>query len=302
MKLTNEIFTEKYRPKSFQDFIGSEKYKVIIDLCKTPFKLPHFLFVSKAGTGKTTFAKILIDELKADYLFLNASDESGIDVIRGKVKNFAKTLSSNPSSPKIVFLDEADYLGGATSKTAQASLRGIIEEYSKNCRFILTCNYEQKIIPELKSRLTRIPFGDYKKEDILKYLIKICKSENIKYEEEAIKKLITLYYPDIRYMVKVLNTMPEITLKDIHKSDEIQDRIFNLVKDRKIIEARKIWVEQNLDCKELLYSWFNKIIEIDYTIEQKKQILDLIAITDYKIAVSATPDIQLFDFCCKVKL
>ena len=108
--LQQEIWTEKYRPKTFNDFVGIDKYKSIVELCNTPFKLPHFLFVGRAGIGKTTFAKIIIKALNADYLLLNASDETGIDTIRGKVKTFAKTLSLNSNVPKIVFLDEADFL------------------------------------------------------------------------------------------------------------------------------------------------------------------------------------------------
>jgi len=297
-----EIFTEKYRPKRFMDYIGIDKYKNIVELCNTPFKIPHFLFVGKAGTGKTTLVKIIINELKADYLILNASDESGIETIRGKVKDFAKSMPLNILSPKIIFLDEADYLGGGSSKVAQASLRAIIEIYSRTVRFILSCNYENKIIPEIHSRLTRILFGDYNKKDILNYIEIICNKENIKYDDVALLKLIDIYYPDIRAIVKYLQNFKQIKLEDIHKDEEIHDNIFDLVKQKKLIDARKIWIEQNIDCKELLYYWFEKILKIDYTIEHKKEIIDLIALTDYRIAVSATPDIQLFNFCIKVKL
>lgn len=299
--LENPLFSEKYRPKTFEDFIGISKYQSIVDFCKTPFKLPHFLFVGKPGTGKTTLGKIIIKTLNADSLFLNASDESGIETIRGKVKTFAKTMAFNSNVPKIIFLDEADFLGGSTSKTAMASLRGIIEEY-KHVRFILSVNYEHKIIDALHSRLTRIPFGDYNKDEILNYLIKICNKENIKYEEPALKQLILLNYPDIREMVKTLGNLKEVTLKDIHSKNEIADNIYLLVQQKKYLEARKVWVEKNLDCKELLYYWFEKLINTSYPTEQKKEILDLIALTDYRLAVSATPDIQLFNFCVKVRL
>src|SRR3990167_714296 len=200
--LNHILWTEKYRPKTFNDFVGIDKYKSIVELCNTPFKLPHFLFVGRAGIGKTTFAKIIIKTLNADYLLLNASDETGIDTIRGKVKTFAKTLSLNSNVPKIIFLDEADFL----SQNAQGALRGIIEDYSKSCRFILSVNYENKIIDALCSRLTRIPFGDYSKEDILQHLIKICEKENIKYEREALNKIIDLNFPDIRSIIKILQS------------------------------------------------------------------------------------------------
>ena len=297
MSIVNEILTEKYRPKKFEDFLGFKNYQTIIDLCSTPFKLPHFLFVSRAGTGKTTFAKILINTLKADYLILNASDDTGIEVIRTKVKTFAKTMALNSSVPKIIFLDEADFL----SKNSQASLRGIIEEFSQ-CRFILNANYEEKIIPELHSRLTRISFGNYEKKDILSHLIRICTKENINFEADALKKLIDLNYPDIREMIKYLQLNKTVTLDIIKSKLEMSDMIFSLIQQRKLLDARRIWIENNLDCKELLYSWFEKIINLNYSIQQKVEIIDLIALTDYRIAVSATPDIQLFNFCVKVKL
>ena len=109
--IIDEILVEKYRPKDFKQFIGISNYQEIVNICnKEPFKLPHFLFVGKAGTGKTTLSRIIIKKLNADYLMLNASDESGIDTIRGKVKNFAKTMAMNQDSPKIIFLDEGDYM------------------------------------------------------------------------------------------------------------------------------------------------------------------------------------------------
>ena len=103
-------------------------------------------------------------------------------------------------------------------------------------------------------------------------------------------------------MVKILQSSKEVTLSNIHSKYEVSDMLFLLIQQRKLLDARRIWVEKNLDCKELLYLWFQKIIEMPYSIEQKKEILDNIALTDYRLAISATPDIQLFNFCIKVKL
>jgi len=300
--MENEILQEKYRPKTFEEFIGIENHQQIVDFCNEPFKLPHFLFIGKHGSGKTTLAKIIIRKLNAEYLLLNASDESGIDTIRGKVKTFAKTLSKNPEVPKIIFLDEADYLGGGSSKTAQAALRGIIETYSKTCRFILTCNYQLKIIPELHSRLTTVEFGDYKKDDILKYLINICKKESIIYEEEALTRLIDLNYPDIRAMVKILSFNKEITTKTLKEKNVMFNYLFELVKDRKLIDARKYWNEKNLDLKEVLYFFFEKVLNTDYSVQQKKEIINHMALTDFRFSVGVTDDIQFFNFCVGVKL
>lgn len=301
--IVQELLNEKYRPQTFEQFIGSKQFKDIIEICKNnPFKLPNFLFVGKAGSGKTTFSRLIIKSLNADYMTLNASDESGIDIIRGKVKDFAKTLPLNPLSPKIIFLDEADYLGGGSSKVAMASLRMIIEQYSKYVRFILSCNYEDKIIPELHSRLTKIYFGNYNKEEILNYLKEICNKENINYEEKALQKLIDLNFPDIRSMVKFLQNKTNITL-DLISSVKYSDQIFSLIQKRKLLQARQFWIENNLDCRQILHEIFYKVINNEfYNTQQKREIIEVIAETDYRLAVSATPDIQLFMFAIKVRL
>ena len=301
--LNQQILVEKYRPKSFEEFIGINQFKGIIEICrKEPFKLPNFLFVGKAGCGKTTLARLIIKELNADSMVLNASDESGIDVIRGKVKEYAKSLAFNPDSPKIIFMDEADFIGGGSSKTAMASLRMIIEQYSRHVRFILSCNYEDKIIPELHSRLTKIYFGNYNKDEILIHLKNICNKEGITYEEKALQKLININFPDIRSMVKFLQSNKNITL-NILSSIKYSEQIFLLIQQRKLLQARQLWVENNLDCKQILLEIFYKIIDNEiYNIQQKKDIIDVIAETDYRLAISATPDIQLFNFAVKVKL
>jgi replication factor C small subunit len=296
--IEHEVFVEKYRPKNFDEFIGVKKFERIIELCKDPFKLPHFLFISKPGSGKTTLAKIIIKNLNADYMILNASDETGIDTIRGKVKTFAKNLSIKPKVPKIIFFDEADFL----SANAQAALRGIIEDYSRTCRFILAANYEHKIIDALQSRLTKVVFGDYKKEELVDHLIKICEKENIKYDSDAIVNLVNLKYPDIRSMVKSLQSTKEVNMDSIKSHNDVFDNIFLLIQKRKLLDARQMWVESNIDCRELLYSWFQKVITMSYNIDDKKLIVENMAEFDYRMAVSARPDIQMFAFCTKTRL
>ena len=296
--MQNEIWTEKYRPKTFEEFVGITNFNEIIKFCETPFKLPYLLFIGKHGSGKTTLAKIIIRKLDAEYLLLNASDESGIDTIRGKVKSFAKTLSKNQDSPKIIFLDESDYL----SKNSQAALRGIIEQYSKSCRFIMTANYRNKILPELQSRLSIIEFGSYNKDDISSHLIEICKKENILYDKEVVKNLVNLKYPDIRAMIKILNYNKEIINKTLNEKNILYDSIFDMIKTRKLLDTRKIWNEQNIDLQEFLYFIFEKVISLNYTVQEKKEIIEIIAETDYRLSISATPDIQMFNFIIKVKV
>ena len=199
-------------------------------------------------------------------------------------------------------MDEADFIGGGSSKTAMASLRMIIEQYSRHVRFILSCNYEDKIIPELHSRLTKIYFGNYNKDEILIHLKNICNKEGITYEEKALQKLININFPDIRSMVKFLQSNKNITL-NILSSIKYSEQIFLLIQQRKLLQARQLWVENNLDCKQILLEIFYKIIDNEiYNIQQKKDIIDVIAETDYRLAISATPDIQLFNFAVKVKL
>jgi len=303
----NEVFIEKYRPKEFDEFVFNDKKSINDILIDAVKKMPHLLLISKSpGTGKTTLGKLIIKKLNADFLELNASDKIGIDEISKRVKSFASTLATNTNSPKIVFLDEADYLGGATSKAAQMSLRVTMEKYMKNCRFILTANDETKIIEPIKSRCRIIRFEYPDKDEIFKRLKQICENEKIKYDDEALKIILNKEYPDIRSMIQIideLNFGGDIVIDRLYKNDEIKRDLYEKVLNGKLFEARKIWIEKGMDCRDLLQTFFEYfIINSNYNKSIKGLLIDLFALYDGRMGSSATPDIQLTSLCKKIYL
>jgi len=144
--MSNTLWVEKYRPSNLDSYIGNEHLKSKIEVYLESGDLPHLLLFGKAGTGKTTLAKLLVKNIECDYLYINASDENNVDTVRTKVKNFASTIGFKDM--KIIILDECDYI----TPNAQAALRNIMETFSKHCRFILTCNYVERIIDPIQSR------------------------------------------------------------------------------------------------------------------------------------------------------
>jgi len=197
MQTENTLWCERYRPSTMNDFVGNKHIKDKIDSFIEEQDIPHLLFAGKAGTGKTTLAKILIKNIDCDYLFINASDENSVDTIRNKIKGFVTTIGFK--GLKIVVLDEADYV----SPNGQAALRNLMETFSRHARFILTCNYQERIIEPIISRCQQFSLNPPLQRDIAMHLAKILKNEGVKYELEDLKTLVVSYYPDIR---KVINT------------------------------------------------------------------------------------------------
>ena len=197
MQTENTIWCERYRPASMNDFVGNKHIKDKINSLINEQDIPHLLFAGKAGTGKTTLAKILIKNIDCDYLFINASDENSVDTIRNKIKGFVTTIGFK--GLKIVVLDEADYV----SPNGQAALRNLMETFSKHARFILTCNYQERIIEPIISRCQSFSLNPPLQMDIAMHLANILKNEGVTYELEDLKTLVVSYYPDIR---KVINT------------------------------------------------------------------------------------------------
>ena len=259
--MENYLWVEKWRPKEFKDVIGVPEE--IINVVNNN-NLMHLLLTGKAGTGKTTTAKIIINKLASkDTLILNASNERGIDVIRDKVKTFAMTTSSNQNI-KIVFLDEADYL----TKDAQASLRNLMEEYSRTCKFILTGNYDNKIIDALKSRCSWFKFQLPEKESIFERLKFISKKESLNIEEDALREIVTKYYPDIRKSINVLQEFSFLNKKitkemvTIEKTFAIE--LFNKIKNGNNWNKIRTWIlDSNLD-------FVNSIEEIVNWVKENK--------------------------------
>ena len=197
-----ELWTEKYRPKTLDDIVLPEDEKEQLRSAIKSGRIPHYLFIGPPGVGKTSLAKVIINELNALSLIINASEERGIDTIRDKVMRF---VGIKTEKPKIVFLDEADSLTGE----AQASLRNVMETYADNCRFILTGNYDKFIAP-IKDRCEVIRFKQLSKNDCIGILRKIVVNENIELETgDEIDRIVDTYYPSIRKMISTLQKYSE---------------------------------------------------------------------------------------------
>ncbi len=193
-----DLFVEKYRPQSLEGFIGDNTVREKIQEYLKEGTLQNLLLFGPAGTGKTSLAKLIVKQLGADHLYINASDERGIDTIRDKIIPFASSIGFN--GLKIVILDESDYL----TAQAQATLRNVMESFSNSCRFILTCNYLDRIISPLQSRCMAFGITPPSKKEVGQHLLNICDKENITYTKEDLGQIIITHYPDIR---KILNTV-----------------------------------------------------------------------------------------------
>lgn len=191
------IWVERYRPGTLDGYVGNDTVRAKLEEYIAKQDIPHLLFYGTAGTGKTTAAKILVKNIECDYMFINASDERGIDTVRDKIKGFASTVGFKPL--KIVVLDEADFLG----REAQPALRNMMEAYSATTRFILTANYIERIIDPLVSRTQVYKLTPPSKKDAAMKLSDILKNENVEYDKQTIVQIVNAYYPDLR---KIINT------------------------------------------------------------------------------------------------
>jgi replication factor C small subunit len=196
-KREHSLWVEKYRPQTLFEYVGNETVKETIQQYLDNNDIPHLLLHGKAGTGKTTLAKLIVNTIKCDSMIINASDENNVDTVRNKVKNFASSMGF--AGFKIIILDEFDYM----TPNAQAILRNLMETFSKHCRFILTCNYHEKIIDPIKSRCQTFAITPPTKKDVAIQVTRILDAEKIKYDVKNVADIISSYYPDIR---RILNT------------------------------------------------------------------------------------------------
>ena len=191
----NTLWVEKHRPKTLDTYIGNEQLKDKVKHYLDSGDLPHLLLFGKAGTGKTTLAKLLVNNIDCDYLYINASDENNVETVRSKVKNFASTMGFKDY--KVIILDECDYI----TPNAQAALRNLMETFSKHCRFILTCNFVERIIDPIQSRCQSFQVIPPNKNDVAKHLHNIFTEEDVTYNREDLGVLVNSGYPDIRRVI-----------------------------------------------------------------------------------------------------
>ena len=270
MAKENFLWCEKYRPKSIDECILPESLKNIFTTLRDKGELINLLLSGSAGTGKTTVARALCEELGCDYIMINGSDEGrSIDVLRDKIKKFVSTVSTS-DKPKVVIIDEADYLGLAV----QPALRNFIEEFSSNARFILTCNYKHKIIQPLHSRCSVIDFSVGKNDfasiagQVAKRCINILDAENVSYAKEAVLEVVKHFFPDNRRTINELQRYAQI-------SGNIDSGIISVVNTSKVrnlidfiragdFKSCRQWIADNPDPDSLfaeLYDGINEYVD-----------------------------------------
>ena len=193
--LKHSLWVEKYRPNQLDNYIGNDHLKSKVSVYLESGDIPHLLLFGRAGTGKTTLAKLLVSNIDCDYLYINASDENSVDVVREKVKNFASTLGFKDM--KVIILDECDYI----TPNAQAALRNLMETFSKNCRFILTCNYVERIIDPIQSRCQSYKVVPPSKKEVAQQLVDILDKESNLYKLDDVALIVNAGYPDIRRVI-----------------------------------------------------------------------------------------------------
>jgi len=196
-KVNNSLWVEKYRPSKLTEYVGNEHLKDKVKDYLESGEIPHLLFFGKAGTGKTTLAKLIVNSIDCDHIIINASDENNVDTVRNKVKGFASTVGFKDM--KIIILDEFDYM----TPNAQAILRNLMETFSRHCRFILTCNYVEKVISPIRSRTQEFQIVPPTKKDVAIQISQILAKENVVFQPKDLVPIIDSSYPDIR---KIINT------------------------------------------------------------------------------------------------
>jgi len=216
--LKHSLWVEKYRPNKLDNYIGNDHLKSKVSVYLESGDIPHLLLFGRAGTGKTTLAKLLVNNIDCDYLYINASDENSVDVVREKVKNFASTLGFKDM--KVIILDECDYI----TPNAQAALRNLMETFSKNCRFILTCNYVERIIDPIQSRCQSFQIIPPDRKQVAQHLANILTNESVEYDIKDIATIVNSGYPDIRRVIngsqrQVVNSKLVIDENTITQSD-----------------------------------------------------------------------------------
>ena len=289
----NTLWVEKYRPKKLEDYVGNDHLKQKIRDYIESGDVPHLLLFGKAGTGKTTLAKLIVNSINCDFMILNASDENNVDTVRNKVKTFASTVGFKDI--KIVILDEFDYM----TPQAQAILRNLMETFSKHCRFILTCNYVEKIIDPIQSRCQTFQIIPPTKKDVAVQISKILTEERIQFELKDLVPIVDSSYPDIR---KIINTCQLNSSKGILKIDsssisdaDVRVKIIDILKSKddkrnRYVNLRQAVADSRIqDFTELYTHLYEKVN--DYAVGNTSAVIMILAQGQYKDAMIVDKEI-----------
>lgn len=261
----HSLWTEKYRPSKLENYVGNDHLKSKVSGYLETGDIPHLLLYGKAGTGKTTLAKLIVNSVDCDYMIINASDENNVETVRNKVKTFASSIGFKPF--KVIILDEFDYM----TPNAQAILRNLMETFSKHCRFILTCNYVEKVIEPIQSRCQTFQIVPPTKKDVAIQISKMLQNESITFQPKDLVPIIDSAYPDIR---KIINTCQLNSIKGELKLDtqnllenDYKIKILDILKSsddkrNKYMKLRQTLIDSRVtDFTELFTLLYDKVDE-----------------------------------------